>query len=1006
MAKLVPIDQAPTPRRLVPLDDAPDPELTGYTTGATMSAAPTDDFRTTPNDNLFGLPYDPQTEMPATDSVGMERNDAVLQYPAQKMASGLGKIAGAPIDIANLAVNAGSWLRNLVGIETPYVTEPVGGGDWINDQSAEIAKSLLGEGAVIDESTLTPKERIVGGAIDFGTQALAGGAMLARRAPAAVARNAATGFNKGGNFATRFLDRQSLAYAQDPARVIAGDVGGGVGAGGANQAYEEYVPDDVKDSLGVAGPLGSVILGGFGGAGVQSIGQGVTEGLVNRAARTFGKGNYQIGSEIPTLPATRPTSRDMDLAAWRAQGFVKDPNVAADSLEANVNALREAGVPIENMPTTGALSDDAGMAMTEKKARMGDQNTQRRFVERDEQMRTEAMKQASKAQPADASSRDFTDFANRTTKERLRSADDMGERALAIETQMTDRDRQALEAQRPVSPDAARVDAARGQGPEASRRIAADWRAQERDVTRQQHALFSDPEVRNAPVDPQRALDIADEVEATVRLSTSEANVPTDLLARMRSFAPDPETGEAPPMTFGDVQEFRADISTAIDTAMEKTGTGKAGPLVERLRRLRDGLAQYEDDIVAQGGTAGTRVRQGMDYHRDTVRPRFREGESGLLRRQTRADPNEQRIRPEDVAGRFLDGNSRSKAESLNRSVLDAVPERAQDARTYLLDKLAQTSVVDRQTDLLRPNRLREWERANAEVIDTVPGMRADVDRMLAEARQGQEITGRIADEVRQLDQNSRVAQTRIGMDVKSRRKEIEKSPIAMASDKSPFKAVSAVMGSGDPERAMRQLVLDTGPDEAARDGLKKAVAKWMSRKITNPAPELEVEGGRSASFSKTNNLFDEHEKTLAEVFDPEEMNALRTMNRIITLDANRRARTGTNSATAENVGLFGTSKKIQNALEAALKLRYGALKGGGIMRSLRIASESLASGPTTVDQLLLEMQFDPELAMHLLRRDVSKVGTPDWNAKLNRILGVAAAARESTAPEGDNAEN
>jgi len=1005
MAKLVPIDEAPTPRRLVPLDDAPDPVLTGYTTGATMSAAPTDDFRTTPNDSLFGLPYDPQTEMPATDNVGLERNDAVLQYPAQKMASGLGKIAGAPIDIANLAVNAGSWLRNLVGIETPYVTEPVGGGDWINDQSAEIAKSLLGEGAVVDESTLTPKERIVGGAIDFGTQALAGGAMLARRAPAAVARNAATGFNKGGNFATRFLDRQSLAYAQDPARVIAGDVGGGVGAGGANQAYEEYVSDDVKDSLGVAGPLGSVILGGFGGAGMQSIGQGVTEGLVNRAARTFGKDNYQIGSDVPTLPATRPTSRDLDLAAWRAQGFVKDPNVAADSLEANVNALREAGVPIENMPTTGALSDDAGMAMTEKKARMGDQNTQRRFVERDEQMRTEAMKQASKAQPADASSRDFTDFANRTTKERLRSADDMGERALAIETQMTDRDRQALEAQRPARQDAP-LNVAQQEMAPASRRIDEAFRTNYREARDTKNALYNDPAMVNAPVDAQELYDAVESIQATSSGPLSiGGGLPAEITQRVRALAEiDPDTGDVigfQPITYGDVQDLRAAVSEQIQLATQGSANGASGsgPRVQALRSLREVLDSFPDQLADDGNEA---ARAAIDNYAQNYRPRFREGQAGNLARDITRDPTGTKVRSEDTAGKFLGANKGSDVESLNR----AVPNNAADARTWLTGKLASTGVVDQQTGLLRPDTLRKWAGANREVISRVPGMQNDIDRMLAQATQGQEITGRIADEVRQLEQSSRVAQTRIGMDVQSRRKEVEKSPIAMASDKSPFKAVSAVMGSGDPERAMRQLVLDTGPDEAARDGLKKAVAKWMSRKITNPAPELEVEGGRSASFSKTNNLFDEHEKTLAEVFDPEEMNALRTMNRIITLDANRRARTGTNSTTAENVGLFGTSKKIQNALEAALKLRYGALKGGGIMRSLRIASESLASGPTTVDQLLLEMQFDPELAMHLLRRDVSKVGTPDWNAKLNRILGVAAAARESTTPEGDNAEN
>jgi hypothetical protein len=91
--------------------------------------------------------------------------------------------------------------------------------------------------------------------------------------------------------------------------------------------------------------------------------------------------------------------------------------------------------------------------------------------------------------------------------------------------------------------------------------------------------------------------------------------------------------------------------------------------------------------------------------------------------------------------------------------------------------------------------------------------------------------------------------------------------------------------------------------------------------------------------------------------------------------------------------------------LEAGLKARYGVLKGGGLLRTIRIAAETLPNSREGIDGLTKQMFFDPDLAVFLLRREV-KPDSPEWNAKLQRLIGFGAAARESTAPEGDNAEN
>jgi hypothetical protein len=45
---------------------------------------------------------------------------------------------------------------------------------------------------------------------------------------------------------------------------------------------------------------------------------------------------------------------------------------------------------------------------------------------------------------------------------------------------------------------------------------------------------------------------------------------------------------------------------------------------------------------------------------------------------------------------------------------------------------------------------------------------------------------------------------------------------------------------------------------------------------------------------------------------------------------------------------------------------------------------------------LVEQIYFDPDLAVHLMKRKVADVGSPAWNAKLTRLLALGVAARES----------
>jgi hypothetical protein len=115
--------------------------------------------------------------------------------------------------------------------------------------------------------------------------------------------------------------------------------------------------------------------------------------------------------------------------------------------------------------------------------------------------------------------------------------------------------------------------------------------------------------------------------------------------------------------------------------------------------------------------------------------------------------------------------------------------------------------------------------------------------------------------------------------------------------------------------------------------------------------------------------------------------------------------RTVVGSQTSANDRLW---EQVAKPVEVALKLRYGVLKGGGLMRTLGLWRQMMPNGDKAAMELIERMWFDPELAQHLLTRNVEQIGSARYNAKLIRLLSYGAGARdlnsgEDQAPAVDN---
>lgn len=94
--------------------------------------------------------------------------------------------------------------------------------------------------------------------------------------------------------------------------------------------------------------------------------------------------------------------------------------------------------------------------------------------------------------------------------------------------------------------------------------------------------------------------------------------------------------------------------------------------------------------------------------------------------------------------------------------------------------------------------------------------------------------------------------------------------------------------------------------------------------------------------------------------------------------------------------------EQVWRLAEAGLKARFGVLKGGGILRTLRIAASTLPNNTESVQRLIQRAFFDPEIAQYLLTRKVRDLDYDASNAWLRRTMAAAEAARASTQPQSD----
>jgi hypothetical protein len=858
----------------------------------------------------------------------------------QGIGRGAAEFAGMPVDLMTAAVNlGGAGVNWATGTEIPSIDRPFLGSEMIADTASDGAQMFGLD--LIDPDEMTGLEKAGYNTGRFGTQAALGGLSLLKAATA--------------DALPPILAKLGQPYKQNGARTLTRDITGGAGMGLGLTAAEEAAPGWLQGTtLDIAG----MIAGGVAGAATPSILSGGARKMVERLERIVSASQglpsaaddaIGVGALLTPDPETGlvPSRKTANRAAAFVQSNTSDPDAAAETIRRRAGEFVGDGLPT---PTTGQLADDVGLASLEKGFRQRDPSV---FGQQDASVMNAAREPFDQV-AAGADPRAATGYAGRVADARLETAQRAVDKAQGELTGV----------QRSSDAAAADLGSYRGQGDEASRQIDQQYRAALQSERSLKNQLFDAPVLAGEMVSLGRLQRVAQDIVDGTPATAGREALPTDIIADLQSY------GEGATISFAEMQALRPRLATA----MQAANSAGNGALVRNLTRLRTALDDEAIALSEMHTPAGDAVRRALDNYANRYAPRFVTGEGGKLRKDIARDPTGVATRPTDTAARFL--SAPEAAADLAR-VLETAPNRLRglaSARTWLLDRMASSAILNRDGQF-NYNALVKWRDANAGVLDQIPGLRGEVDSLVDRVSRGAGLTDRFSTDLRAA--RDRLAAT--GHDLRG-------SAVRHLVGADPANAVAGVFSSRDPLNAMREVVSLVGRNDDAREGWKRAVSEHMLEKAKAPRGTAGVD--TTLDPAKLDSLFEANEHILAEVFSPEEMNLLQRARKL--LGPAKSLNVPANTARPDS----SRYELLSKAVELGLRGMFGAVEGGSKMRQIRLTLSTVPQPHQAVERLVARMFFDPELAAHLLTREVPVRQGKAWNAKLLRLLGYGELAR------------
>ncbi|MER9685916.1 hypothetical protein [Mesorhizobium sp. M0139] len=901
--------------------------------------------------------------------------DKSMEYMGQKVARVPADLIGAIPDLINMYANSAI---NYADNSYKFAYGPDHGlTDYripsMSDRIADVSGNIF-EGAggkLVKPEEVDASTRANAEAARFGIGALVPGGILAKIGKAGE-------LTQAPNVVRRFVEPLAATYKTDnPMRTVVGDAIGGAGAGYGGQSYEDMVPDEWKEKIGPIGKVLASILGGVGANTVDAIGSGLTSaGITAGKNMVTGKRDFAV----PVNPETglRPRRTDVEEAARVAQAMPTDKARTITNIDQGAENFGQMVKPNE-MPTTGMLADDVGMATNENVAR--GRNAQA-FVERDTAREAAAARKLDSVTPA-GDGRAFTDTATRLHDEAIGNA----------EKQVLTAEQAQAAAKQDITRQNVELEAARANQPQASVALASEFDNARNAARETKNAIYD-------AVDPKTPIENggAHLGEAIKRIDAQMSNAEklaggpyANIAGRVKQLV-----AGGKPITYGDVKALKAQISEARKMAVTASGQSVAGSGAD---------AQRLKDLGTVVGTLANQTNpEASQHYANVYAPKFKEGKAGeygaQIDRAVRTGGESSATRPSEFGAKFL--NKPEDAASLKRALTPKptgqaalpgeggrssgmFPQSEQNAHDWMLGDLAKSGVLTDNAEI-RYDRFKRWTDKNRATIDQFPTLADRIDKELAGAQKGGFISKQLADDV--LSAKGNLNQTK---------REMSRSALSAAINNDPEHAVGKLMGSGDSEKQMAEMVRRLQGDKSALDGLKTATRDWIVQRKGDGKAIVGHGDLRHVNAKGMQDLFNQHEKTLAKLYTPEEMNTLRQVHALATAPKKLDVKSLPGSDTFSRImnDAAKESGKTGKMREAALKLWFGMLRGGGINRGINLALETLPNNKNEVSRILDSIWFDPEVAGHLLKMPLRDRDVPLWNGKLNRLLSASSGGRD-----------
>lgn len=893
------------------------------------------------------------------------------QVSGQGLARALADLYGMGPDMANLIINGLSGTVNVAGNaaealgapeipDIPRVAIPGG-----SDQIADIVSRHAAEVGIptLAPEEMTGTERLFSNINRFGGQALASGTGIAKAGGKMVAEETGALADDIPTIVRGFVEPYTKGNA---GTVIAGDTIGGAGAGAGLHALDENAPDSWKQN-----PIIRMLVALGGGVSGTTAANVVTS--PKRVAQSIAENILpEPGIARDPESGTLPTMRDAQEAARFQQRQASNPQLAAQNIAENQQAVQQMGGPT---PTSAMMSDDVGLRRQERGFRAIEGKP---FEDLDVRNRNAASTDLQMLRPEGADPMLPGVMAEEEIARLLEQAD------AVVNAAQTNSD-QAVRAEQELADIYSQFAGMQGPASEAlDKAIVGDTlKPMQAEKNRLYGAIDPDASTYVPALEIQRAIDEMQSAAAPLGPNMQSQILPEGLISDLQAMMTTADT-DIPTMPFRSMNLTRPAMSEQI------SGARKAGQYqkADNIKALKGTINTATEDLAKTGGAAGERAKAAEDYYTTEFAPKFNQGEGGRFRRDINADDKyRSNTPPTKTASRFLTAGAggKEKAADLQRILKDSPSEAAgkKAARDYVMADLSKVVVNGKVSE----TRLQQWMNQNEGMLSQLPEVGKEVNALLNDVRS------------RSTRANIMKAELeKAGKAKKQTEKDVNDSAFSLLAGANPDVAVKDILNSRNPAAAVDEIMALVKNDPAAKKGFEAAVADHLIDKVTTTDVTGISGDSLTVSLAKTAKTFKQHEAVLEKVFG-DKVQHLRQVQKRLELLSKRGGSATTGSPTIENANLVS---KAMGTAEILIRLKFGALRGGSEMRKIKLLTDKLPNIHNGANRLIWRAQFDPEVAKYLLTKPLTPENLPEWSAWLRRTLAAAEGGRAVGEEEKD----